>query len=250
VARQPRNVQNHGVDESLPVPPLQFPSSSLARKMHGYDRAATESLFAQVAASYEAVWLECARLREKIAEMEQQLEAVQTDVDRYEDQKRLLGEAMIDTKRSAAAIQEEARQEAAAIKEEARREAEALVRDARAEADTMIEKVEPQVQAKAEEILSSAEQERDRLEGEIERLREFSNDTQHELFSFLVAALKWHKSSVAESERIPEAEALEEMLGDLSIADSGPTRAESDLRDDAAESKPKRLTPPRLSPPP
>jgi cell division septum initiation protein DivIVA len=249
VARGRRNVQNHGVDESLPVPPLQFPSSSLARKVHGYDRAATESLFGQVASSYEAVWLECARLREKIVELEQQLEKVKTEVDRYEDQKRLLGEAMIDTKRSAAAIQEEARQEVAAIKEEARKEAEAILGEARAKADTIIEKVEPEVQAKAQEILSSAKQERARLEGEIERLREFANDTQHDLFSFLVAALKWHKSSVEESERIPEAEALEEILGDLSVADSAPARAGAETQEGDAESKRKRLSTPRLTPP-
>ena len=153
---------------------------------------------------------------------------------------------MIEANRSAAAMKEEARREAEAIVSEAQSLVDTMVDEAQAQADKMLEEVEPEVQAKVEQILASAQEERARLEGEIERLREFSNDTHETLSSLLVAALKWHRSSFDEGQPIPEAEALEDVLDRSSFRNPQATEANANA---APRAKSKRLSPPRLSSP-
>jgi cell division septum initiation protein DivIVA len=225
------------MDESLPVPPLQFPSSSLAKKSRGYDREATEDLFDKVASSYEKLWLECSQLREEARKLQEQIGELQAEAGGYKDQERLLGKAMLDAKRSAAAIEEEAL-----------KTAEAIVDEARAEAEQMIEKVEPEAQARAKQIVADAEEERIRLEEEIEHLREFTDDTQRDLSSFLTAALKWHKRSLERGPAMPEAEALEALLESMPAVDPD---ADEDEEIDSQPRRPpsRRLSPPRLSRP-
>jgi cell division septum initiation protein DivIVA len=232
------------MDESLPVPPLQFPSSSLSRKVNGYDRDATEELFNKVASSYERLWLEYSQLKGQASEMHEQLGPLLQELTRYKEEERLLGAAMIEANRSAAAMKEEARREAEAIVSEAQSLVDTMVDEAQAQADKMREEIEPEVQAKVKQILTTAQEERARLEGEIERLREFSNETHENLSSFLVAALKWHRSNL-DGQPIPEAEALEDVLDPY----LSPQATEADAEEGPPRTKPKRLSPPRLSSP-
>jgi len=239
-------VQNLSMDESLPVPPLQFPSSSLPRKVNGYDRDATEEVFNKVASSYERLWLEYSQLKGQASEMHEQLGPLLQELTRYKEEERLLGAAVIDANRSAAAMKEEARQEAEAIVSEAQSLVDTMVDEAQAQADKMREEIEPEVQAKVKQILTTAQEERARLEGEIERLREFSNDTHENLSALLVAALKWHRSNL-DGQPIPEAEALEDVLDPSPFL--SPQAREADAEGEPPRPKPKRLSPPRLSSP-
>jgi cell division septum initiation protein DivIVA len=221
------------VDESLPVPPLQFPS--LPRKVNGYERSATEEVFKKVASSYEELWVECSRLRAQTVELQEQTIRQQEELSRYQNDERLLGAAIIDANRSAAAI-----------KAEAESEAEAILDEAQVQVDKLLEEVEPEIQAKVEQILSSAQAERARLDGEIERLREFSNKTHEELSSFLAAVVEWHRTSLAENPPIPEVAALEEALDVSSLLNREAAESDSDAN---GRTKPKRLSSPRLSRP-
>jgi len=166
------------MSDSLSVPPLRFPSSSLPRRMSGYDRGATERLFEKVASSYEQLWLECSQLRE-------QMSAFAAEVDRFEEEKRLLASALVEVKQSTAAITEDARQEA-----------EAMLRKARQKADETIARAEQAAHARAERAVSEAKQERGGLEEEIARLRAFAAETHRELSSFLLTALDRHAETL------------------------------------------------------
>ena len=167
-----------------------FPSSTLKRKMGGgYDRDATEALFEHVASSYEDVSRERAQLDEKCAALQGEIDALrrmigelETELDRYQEDERLLGAALMDAKRSAAAI-----------KDEARHEAETIVKKARARAASIVDKAVPEAQARAREIISGAEIDRARLDEENARIKEFTDATNRELSSFLDAALAWQK---------------------------------------------------------
>ena len=178
--------------------------------------------------------------------MHEQLGPLLQELTRYKEEERLLGAAMIEANRSAAAMKEEARQEAEAIVSEAQSLVDTMVDEAQAQADKMREEIEPEVQAKVKQILTTAQEERARLEGEIERLREFSNDTHENLSALLVAALKWHRSSLDKGQPIPEAEALEQVLDPSSLHNPQATEADADA---TPRAKSKRLSPPRLSSP-
>src|SRR3989442_15170199 len=104
------------MNDSLPVPPLRFPSSSLPRKMSGYDREATERLFEKVASSYERLWLDCSQLRE-------QMSAFAAEVDRFVEERRLLASPLVEVKQSTAAFKEDGRHEAVVMLGEARQSA-------------------------------------------------------------------------------------------------------------------------------
>jgi cell division septum initiation protein DivIVA len=159
---------------SLPVPPLRFPSSSLGRKAWGYDRDATETLFEQVASSYERLWLAHEQLR-------QQLTAAETERAGFEEQKRLLAAELAELSRSADALVEEARHDA-----------EEMLRKARERAEEISQHAEREARAHAERMLSETRREQARLEQEVARLRALAADTHDRLSSFLHAALERH----------------------------------------------------------
>jgi cell division septum initiation protein DivIVA len=166
------------MSDSLPVPPLRFPSSSLPRRVSGYDREATERLFEKLASSYEQLWLECSQLRE-------QMSAFAAEVERFEEEKRLLASALVEVKESTVAIMEDARQEA-----------EAMLRKARQRADETFARAEQEAQTRAERAVSEAKRERGRLQEEIARLRAFAAETHRELSSFLLTTLDRHAETV------------------------------------------------------
>ena len=127
------------MDESLPVPPLQFPSSSLPRRVNGYDRDATEEVFYKVVSSYATLWHEYSQLKGQFSEVQEQLGSLEEELARYKEEERLLGAVMIEANRSAAAMKEEARQEAEAIVNEAQSLVDTMVDEAQAQADKMME---------------------------------------------------------------------------------------------------------------
>jgi cell division septum initiation protein DivIVA len=154
------------------VPPLQFPSSSLPRKVGGYDRDATVRLFENLASSYERLWLECSELRERLSSLE-------TTVAGFEDEKRLLASAFV-----------EVRESGATLIAEARHDAEAMLSKARKKADAIVAQAEREARGTAARIASEAEADRAQLEAEVARLRGFAGETYRELSSFLLAALE------------------------------------------------------------
>jgi cell division initiation protein len=158
--------------DPLPVPPLRFPSESLPRQTRGYDRAATERIFAKVAASYEALWLQCSQLAERVKALEDQ-------VARSEEEKQLVTNALVEVRDSGTEIAEAARREADAMLAKARRRADEIVADAEREA-----------RDSARRIASERESERARLEAEIARLRALAGDTHRELSAILLSALE------------------------------------------------------------
>jgi cell division septum initiation protein DivIVA len=110
---------NDGVEKPLPVPPFQFPATGIPKRPRGYDRAATERVFASLAASYEKLWNEREKLLARMAELEAEL-------GRMREQEPLLRDVLLEAQRSARSTIEEARSEAEALLEKARREAEEI----------------------------------------------------------------------------------------------------------------------------
>lgn len=215
-------------NQQLPVPPLQIPFDSLQSKFGGYDRAATRKLLEELAAAYEAVWVECAALRKTEAELRAELA----------HPKEVGSPVLVDTAGSAAEVVEEARREAQLALKKARRRAEKVARraerEARAKADKIVSDARREIerelareaelpaaagladptgsgaeivdearreaqlvlkkaQTKAEKIIKDARRDRREVELEIDRLGAMASETRDELSSFLLAAVKWYR---------------------------------------------------------
>ena len=92
----------------------------------GYNRTQTDSLLAEIAASFEDVWRERADLADKIEQLE-------TDLVRYRELEALLRTTLVSAERASADMREQARREAELILGEAHAEARAVQRTARSE---------------------------------------------------------------------------------------------------------------------
>jgi cell division initiation protein len=97
----------------------------------GYNRAQTDSLLAEVAASFEDVWRERADLADKV----EQLEA---DLVRYRELEALLRTTLVSAERASADVKDQARREAELILGEAHAEARKIQRDSIAEHERLI----------------------------------------------------------------------------------------------------------------
>jgi cell division initiation protein len=97
----------------------------------GYKRAQTDSLLAEIAASFEDVWRERADLADKV----EQLEA---DLVRYRELESLLRTTLVSAERSSAELKEQARREADLILGEAHAEARKVQREAIAEHERLV----------------------------------------------------------------------------------------------------------------
>ena len=128
----------------------------LGRRLFGYDRKATDRLLEEIVASFEQVWRERADLRDEIEELESELSR----------QKEIEG-ALRNTLLSAERMADD-------VRGQARREADVIVSEAR---------------SMARDIVSGAENERERIQTEIRRLRTLEVDVRAEYRAFLVAAL-------------------------------------------------------------
>ncbi|HVM69500.1 MAG TPA: DivIVA domain-containing protein [Gaiellaceae bacterium] len=122
----------------MALTPVEIRHIQLRKGFRGYRRAAVDALLAEIAASFEDVWRDRADLADKV-------EALEGDLKRHKELEELLRTTLVSAERSAAEMRDQARREAAHIVEEAHGEARAIARRAAAE--------------------------RERLEGEIRRIR-------------------------------------------------------------------------------
>lgn len=149
----------------MSLTPAEIRHAKIGRRLFGYDRNATDGLLAEIVVSFEQAWRERADLRDKIEELEGELAR----------QKEIEG-ALRNTLISAERMAED-------VRGQARREADVIVSEAR---------------STARDIVSGAEAQRERIHGEIRRLRTLEVDIRADYRAFLVAALERLESDTEE----------------------------------------------------
>jgi cell division initiation protein len=97
----------------------------------GYNRTQTDSLLAEIAASFEDVWRERADLADKVEQLE-------TDLTRYRELESLLRTTLVSAERASADMKGAARREADLILAEAHAEARKVQRDSIAEHERLV----------------------------------------------------------------------------------------------------------------
>ena len=97
----------------------------------GYNRAQTDRLLEDIAASFEDVWRERADLADKVEQLE-------SDLVRFKELETLLRSTLMSAERASSELKEQARREADLILGEAHAEARKLQRDAIAENERLI----------------------------------------------------------------------------------------------------------------
>lgn len=122
----------------MALTPVEIRHVQLRKGVRGYRRPAVDALLAEIAESFEDVWRDRADLADKV-------EALESDLKRHKELEELLRTTLVSAERSAAEMRDQARREAANIVAEAHGEARAVTRRATAE--------------------------RERLEGEIRRMK-------------------------------------------------------------------------------
>ena len=140
----------------MSLTPVEIRHVQLPRRTFGYDRKAVDSLLEEIAASFETVWRERADLRDEVEDLEGEL-----------TRQRELEGALRSTLLSAERLADD-------VRGQAHREAEVIVAEAR---------------ARARDVTSGAENERERIAGEIRRLRSLHADLRTDYRAFLLAAL-------------------------------------------------------------
>jgi cell division initiation protein len=140
----------------MSLTPVEIRHVNLPRRPLGYERRATDDLLANVVTSFEEVWRERADLRDAIEELEHELTR-QKEVEGALRNTLLTAERMADD-----------------VRTHARREADVIISEAR---------------AAARDIVSGAENERERINNEIRRLRALELDVKADYRAFLMAAL-------------------------------------------------------------
>jgi cell division initiation protein len=140
----------------MALTPVEIRHVKLRRRPLGYERRPTDDLLSEIVTSFEQVWRERADLRDEIEELEGELSR----------QKEIEG-ALRNTLLSAERMADD-------VRTQARREADVIISEAR---------------ATARDIISGAENERERIQGEIRRLRTLEVDVRADYRAFLVAAL-------------------------------------------------------------
>jgi cell division initiation protein len=141
----------------MTLTPAEIRHVKLGRRPFGYDRQATDRLLVDVVASFEQVWRERADLRDEI-------ENVEGELTRQKEIEGALRSTLVSAERMADDVRAHARREADVIISEAR--------------------------STARDIVAGAEAERERVHGEIRRLRALEVDVRAEYRAFLVAALE------------------------------------------------------------
>jgi cell division initiation protein len=140
----------------MSLTPVEIRHVKLGRRPFGYDRRVTDDLLSDIVTSFEQVWRERADLRDKMEELESELSR-QKEIEGTLRNTLLSAERMADD-----------------VRTQARREADLIISEAR---------------AKARDIVSGAETERERIHGEIRRLRTLEVDVRADYRAFLVSAL-------------------------------------------------------------
>ena len=140
----------------MALTPVEIRHVKLRRRPLGYERRPTDDLLSEIVTSFEQVWRERADLRDEMEELEGEL-ARQKEIEGALRNTLLSAERMADD-----------------VRTQARREADVIISEAR---------------ATARDIISGAESERERIHGEIRRLRTLEVDVRADYRAFLVAAL-------------------------------------------------------------
>jgi cell division initiation protein len=133
----------------MSLTPVEIRHVKLGRRPFGYDRRVTDDLLSDIVTSFEQVWRERADLRDKMEELESELSR-QKEIEGTLRNTLLSAERMADD------------------------EADVIISEAR---------------ATARDIVSGAETERERIHGEIRRLRTLEVDVRADYRAFLVSAL-------------------------------------------------------------
>jgi len=140
----------------MALTPVEIRHVKLRRRPLGYERRPTDDLLSEIVTSFEQVWRERADLRDEMEELEGEL-ARQKEIEGALRNTLLSAERMADD-----------------VRTQARRESDVIISEAR---------------ATARDIISGAESERERIHGEIRRLRTLEVDVRADYRAFLVAAL-------------------------------------------------------------
>lgn len=140
----------------MSLTPVEIRHVKLGRRPFGYDRRTIDDLLSDIVTSFEQVWRERADLRDEREELESEL-SHQKEIEGTLRNTLLSAERMADD-----------------VRTQARREADVIISEAR---------------ATARDIVSAAESERERIHGEIRRLRTLEVDVRADYRAFLVSAL-------------------------------------------------------------
>jgi cell division initiation protein len=140
----------------MSLTPVEIRHVKLGRRPFGYDRRSADQLLAEIVTSFEQVWRERADLRDEIEELGTEL-THQKEIEGTLRNTLLSAERMADD-----------------VRTQARREADVIISEAR---------------ATARDIVSGAESERERIHGEIRRLRTLEVDVRADYRAFLMSAL-------------------------------------------------------------
>ena len=140
----------------MSLTPVEIRHVKLGRRLSGYDRRETDRLLADIVTSFEQVWRERADLRDEMEEREAEL-ARQKEIEGALRNTLISAERMADD-----------------VRTQARREADVVIAEAR---------------ASARDIIGGAETERERIHGEIRRLRSLEVEMRADYRAFLVSAL-------------------------------------------------------------
>jgi cell division initiation protein len=132
----------------MALTPVEIRHMTPSKGFMGYNRAQTDRLLEDIAASFEDVWRERADLADKV----EQLEA---DLVRFKELETLLRKTLMSAERASNEVKEQARREADLILGEAHAEARKLQRDATAENERLIiesRRIKAQLRAALETI--------------------------------------------------------------------------------------------------
>jgi cell division initiation protein len=110
--------------------PVELPHVQLRRALYGYRASSVDRLLEDVKDSFEEVWRERAELRDKV----EQLEA---DVERHREVEGLLRETLVSAERSAQELKSQAERDAERIVKDAHTEARSITQEALAERERL-----------------------------------------------------------------------------------------------------------------
>jgi cell division initiation protein len=114
----------------MALAPVELPHVQLRRALYGYRASSVDRLLEEVKDSFEEVWSERAELRDKV----EQLEA---DVERHREVETLLRETLVSAERSAQEVKNQAERDAERIVKDAHTEARSITQEALAERERL-----------------------------------------------------------------------------------------------------------------
>ena len=141
----------------MSLTPVDIRHVKLGRRPFGYDRKGTDRLLEEVVASFEHVWRERADLYDR-------LERLEVELARSRELEELLRNTLVSAERAGEEMRAQSRKEAELVVEEAR--------------------------GRAREIMHAAQDERERVETEIRRLKAMESDMRAGYRAFLTSALE------------------------------------------------------------